>query len=73
MGYKLVQMKRSHIPIFTGYVFSDRYFVIPTRKKIGNIPHKGNGKKSEMKIIGFAQFAIVPQNTSHIEKSKRTD
>ena len=70
MGDYFVNMKRRHVPIFGQDIGGNGYFIIPTRKKIGNVTQKRNPKKCKMQVIGFAQTAVVPQNTSHIEKSK---
>ena len=64
-------MIRGNIPVFTIQILSNQKFVIPTRKKIRSIANKRKYKKSEMQIIGFAEFTVVSQNASHIEKSER--
>lgn len=71
MGDYFVNMKRCHVPIFGQDIDGNGYFIIPTRKKIGNVTQKRNPKKGKMQVIGFDQAAVVTQDTSNIEKSKR--
>lgn len=72
MVQKGIQAKGSNVPIFTLEIFSNHDFKIPTRKKIRNVPDEGNGKKGKVQIIHPTQMTVVPQNASHVKKSKRT-